>query len=567
MAVIVEFLLSGFTDNSGQPLNGGKVYSYQAGTNTPKSLYTDVSGATAETNPVVLDSNGRKQVYASGAYKLVVKTSAEATLYTFDNLYFGDDVGPTFLGTTSGAANLYVAAPTPAVSSYVDGATFIFQAHQTNTGSSTLNINSLGAKTISVIAGQIQSGNTYLARYKASTDSFVIVNPDPGYATTHAEMSALNTAGVEIVVRQAITLTANLTLTAPLRIEKNGSIVTAGFTLTINGPFEAGLYQVFDAASAQVVFGKGSVDEVYPQWWGAVTDDSTDCTAAINKAIVAANTNIGLVFLPPGIYKTLTPILILYNNFTLRGKSLSSIIHNAGATDIIRIGDDVTALANVRVTSLRTYTDDNAAGWNIRAWKARNTLIDNCQFGGGDVNTGAIRMTESFCSRIVNNSVGGVRGWGFFIDSASNAFSIIGNRLDGHSSRGVRAIHYSSDGATITGNTIETWVDGIKLAAGGAHVCGNYFEDNSGVDIINHSTCEGIVIMGNFHAAPGAGVAGVSFLNINGTINGLVVKGNYSAGTHSSTAYIILPTEYPYPDATYDIGANEVADTNEVIQL
>jgi len=92
MATAVEFLLSGFTDNSGRPLALGKVYTYDAGTNTLKDTYTDSAGTIPSTNPVELDSNGRKQIYADGAYKFVIKTAADVTLYTFDNLFFGAGV-------------------------------------------------------------------------------------------------------------------------------------------------------------------------------------------------------------------------------------------------------------------------------------------------------------------------------------------------------------------------------------------------------------------------------------------------------------------------------------------
>lgn len=89
MAVVVDILLAGVRDTSGNPLAGGLVYTYAAGTSTPKATYTDLGNPpTAEANPIVLDSNGMKQVYAEGSYKFVIKTSAGATLYTFDNISF-----------------------------------------------------------------------------------------------------------------------------------------------------------------------------------------------------------------------------------------------------------------------------------------------------------------------------------------------------------------------------------------------------------------------------------------------------------------------------------------------
>lgn len=80
-----------FFDNNGNPLSGGKLYSYEAGTTTPQVTYTSVSGATAHTNPIVLDSAGRVAtgeiwLTASQNYKFVLKTSAEVTIATWDNI-------------------------------------------------------------------------------------------------------------------------------------------------------------------------------------------------------------------------------------------------------------------------------------------------------------------------------------------------------------------------------------------------------------------------------------------------------------------------------------------------
>jgi hypothetical protein len=80
-----------FFDNNGVPLSGGKLYSYAAGTTTPQTTYTSVSGATAHTNPIVLDSAGRVAtgeiwLTAGQNYKFVLKTSTETTLATWDNI-------------------------------------------------------------------------------------------------------------------------------------------------------------------------------------------------------------------------------------------------------------------------------------------------------------------------------------------------------------------------------------------------------------------------------------------------------------------------------------------------
>lgn len=79
---------SSWLDGSGDPLNGGLIYAYQAGTTTAKNTYPTHADATAGTNananPVVLDSAGRAQIWLDGTYKIVVKTSADVTVATYD---------------------------------------------------------------------------------------------------------------------------------------------------------------------------------------------------------------------------------------------------------------------------------------------------------------------------------------------------------------------------------------------------------------------------------------------------------------------------------------------------
>jgi hypothetical protein len=76
-----------FFDNDGNPLVGGKLYTYAAGTTTPLATYTDSTGATPNTNPVILDSRGEANVWlAAQSYKFVLKTSTDSTIWTVDNV-------------------------------------------------------------------------------------------------------------------------------------------------------------------------------------------------------------------------------------------------------------------------------------------------------------------------------------------------------------------------------------------------------------------------------------------------------------------------------------------------
>ena len=79
-----------FFTNSGVILSGGKLYTYAAGTTTPKTSYTSSSGNTAHTNPIILDSAGRVpggEIWLlSSPYKFVLYTSTDVLIATYDNI-------------------------------------------------------------------------------------------------------------------------------------------------------------------------------------------------------------------------------------------------------------------------------------------------------------------------------------------------------------------------------------------------------------------------------------------------------------------------------------------------
>lgn len=89
-------------DSNGDPLTGGKLYTYDAGTTDNKTTYKERTLETENANPIVLDSRGECACYFSGTIKLVLKTSAGSILWTMDNLKAGvsvltDDDGDTMV--------------------------------------------------------------------------------------------------------------------------------------------------------------------------------------------------------------------------------------------------------------------------------------------------------------------------------------------------------------------------------------------------------------------------------------------------------------------------------------
>ncbi len=82
-----------FFDADGNPLAGGKIYTYAAGTSytVPKATYTDYTGNTATDNPIDLDAAGIPDIangsmWLIGSYGFVVKDALGNTIKSVDNV-------------------------------------------------------------------------------------------------------------------------------------------------------------------------------------------------------------------------------------------------------------------------------------------------------------------------------------------------------------------------------------------------------------------------------------------------------------------------------------------------
>jgi hypothetical protein len=75
-------------DSNGDPLAGGKLYSYVAGTLTPQATYTTSALSTQNANPVELDSQGRATVWLSDLlrYRMILTTAGDVTITDDDNI-------------------------------------------------------------------------------------------------------------------------------------------------------------------------------------------------------------------------------------------------------------------------------------------------------------------------------------------------------------------------------------------------------------------------------------------------------------------------------------------------
>lgn len=152
MASLLPVVKTRFFDANGDPLSGGKVFSYVAGTNTPLATYTDQTGLVANTNPVILDSQGYANIWLTGSYKIILQDSAGSQIFSVDNIFdLATQIGTTFGniinvygGITGGTSTQYTATPAPALTSYVTGQVVRVFINTANTAPATLNVSGLG---------------------------------------------------------------------------------------------------------------------------------------------------------------------------------------------------------------------------------------------------------------------------------------------------------------------------------------------------------------------------------------------------------------------------------------
>lgn len=75
-----------FTNDVGQPLIGGQVYTYFAGTSTNQDSYSDAALTVPNTNPVILDDTGSADIFLKGSYRIRVFDKSGRFIEEQDNV-------------------------------------------------------------------------------------------------------------------------------------------------------------------------------------------------------------------------------------------------------------------------------------------------------------------------------------------------------------------------------------------------------------------------------------------------------------------------------------------------
>lgn len=304
-----------FFDNTGKPLVGGLLYTYHPG--QPGVFKATYKSATAgddyNTNPIVLDGGGRASVWLDGYYDMELRSSTGTTIWTQSNVssFPYDSLAYITSVVKDNETNInLVAGSIDEVNIVADNLSDVTNFAGVYYGSSAtdpttrangdaLEDGDLYFNTVDNGLKAYANGVWYTTDTLGATDAQLVTYTAAGTGATEATVQtelrksfrtsnystfaqAVTAAtGYTLIVDSNVSIADDTTVTVSMTHELPGKFTIAtGKTLTINGPFQAGLSQCF--------FGDGSVaglKESRPEWFGAVLGDSTNDGDAIQSAI------------------------------------------------------------------------------------------------------------------------------------------------------------------------------------------------------------------------------------------------------------------------------------------
>ena len=475
---------SQFFNSNGVPLSGGKIYTYEAGTTTPKATYTSANGLTAHSNPIILDSTGRVPggeiwLTTAQAYLFILKASNGTLIGTWDNIY-GYSAGVETAVTevqvaTAGQTDFVLTSMiyTPGTNTlgiYIDGVNQVVNNAYTE----------VSATTVTFVSG-LHLGATvkFIQINSAATDSNLVTYTPAGAGAVATTVQAKLRESVSVkdfgAVGDGVTDNAVAFALAASAVASGGTLIIpkGAWNYSDGLTFTTPVGLMLDPNAVLNYTGTG-----YAVQLGAIGNISQD----IGNYSIDGGCFIGGTTATQGIY--ITP-------FTVFPKIQTRFL-NFGNT-----------------TNWAIFAQVN--NWQVLIW--------DCEYLN-NTNT-----AKNF-TRINGHSVGGVS------DGGNSHLTAYGNNITSIAAGGGVGIWNSGAGDLIYGNKIEGFSPNIRVGytAAATRIYGNYFECLSSAYGVNGNCIEFSDPAGGF--VPSGFIVGLSvdnnYCNMHST-DGLNNNGNFIA--------------------------------------
>lgn len=330
-------------------------------------------------------------------------------------------------------------------------------------------------------------------------------------------------SGMSVVFEAGATINvnANLTVNGRLVFIQGGLFnIATGVTVTINGPLGVGISQIFSCTgTGKVVFGVGSVKEVYHQWWGGKTDGVTDSSVAVKAAGDAAfEAGVPLVFAGGGS--------VLIDTQCKWGNTAAQ----TGAFIHIRwLGDSKIISTSINIDGIFCFEGPHPTIDGAGNRHSGRVLLENPRFSGAGGTSKALKWYGIQGTTVRSGYITGfgTASWSLNHDIADFLETYFVLNVNGI----VSDDSTSTINATGLANTwniigIKCWNntgDGVNIFGGnGINIKNSNFVANErDIVIADHATLQGVatklVVDSNYHESASAGGC---FLQLSGSLGG-----------------------------------------------
>ena len=378
-------------DSSGVPRNLAKLYTYAAGSTTPRTTYTDSTGNTAQANPIILNSLGLPDNpiwLPTGQTKFVLKTPTDVTIWTEDNVNGINDVSLS-------VSEWQASGLTP---TYISATSFSFAGDQTAafmTGRRLLSTITAGTAYSTVVSSAFAVGITTVTVINDSTPL------DSGLsAVSYGLLTATNPSIPATVMNDIGLCEFRMTLTSGLPVTT--SDVTAATTVYVT-PYQGNRISLYNGSTGWIIRSSAEMSIAVPATTSTMYDlfcyDNSGTPTLEATAWTNDSTRATALTLQNGVYvksgATTRRYLGSFRTTTVSGQTEDSLAKRYVWNYYNRV---VRRMEVLETTNSWTYSTDT---WRQANGSATNQL--DCVIGLAEVTVEATVQVGAQSNQAANN--------------------------------------------------------------------------------------------------------------------------------------------------------------------